>query len=74
MFGLTYRVGAHISCYAHDTQLYPNINVGLAGVGPSVLGHAIITNLMVIVYINTVLCAGVVVSCVNCRVVNIVYY
>ena len=23
MFGLTCRVGAHISCYAHDTRLYP---------------------------------------------------
>ena len=24
MFGLTCRVGAHISCYAHDTRFYPN--------------------------------------------------
>ena len=23
MFGLTCRLGAHISCYAHDTRLYP---------------------------------------------------
>ena len=23
MLGLTCRVGAHISCYAHDTRLYP---------------------------------------------------
>ena len=29
MFGLTCRVGAHISRYAHDTRLYPIINGSL---------------------------------------------
>ena len=26
MFGLTCRVGAHNSCYAHDTRLYPTLD------------------------------------------------
>ena len=34
MFGLTCRIGAHNSCYAHDTRLYPNsASTKISGIG-----------------------------------------